>query len=248
MKIYTFILWMLMCTVPGAAQPYFGVSKNFPEALLATDPSVLKEVVYVGINECNVFDRRVNKSIMLKAYVFKAIWENGGSTQVIINPEVGTMDAAAGEARKYAVITGRLPFCLRRYIDRVVIHAGDEAFGGGNRGLLFYTGKTRVLEEKGTLEEIVVHEAAHNLGQEIGSEAQWLTAQEKDTAFISEYARKFPLREDVSESFLAWLIVRYYKNRITPGKANTISTLIPARLQYFDEQQYDVHPVKINTP
>ena len=65
------------------------------------------------------------------------------------------------------------------------------------------------------LDETLVHEAAHtSLDPTHASSAGWLAAQAADGVFISTYAADHPLREDVAESFLTYLAVRYRSDRM----------------------------------
>jgi hypothetical protein len=71
----------------------------------------------------------------------------------------------------------------------------------------------------------------------------WIAAQNADRVFISTYARDNPTREDIAETFLPWLMVRYRRDRITATLAQQIESTVPARLAYFDRQNFNVAPV-----
>ena len=73
--------------------------------------------------------------------------------------------------------------------------------------------------------------------------AGWIAAQGKDPAFISTYARDNPTREDIAESFLPYLAVRYRPERISQTLANTILQTIPNRIAYFDSLGLNMLPV-----
>src|SRR6185503_11727901 len=64
-----------------------------------------------------------------------------------------------------------------------------------------------------------------------------------DPEFISTYARDNPTREDVAESILTWLAVRYRGSRISLSLSNTIATTIPNRLAYFDSLNLEMYPI-----
>ncbi|MEX2271213.1 MAG: hypothetical protein WD690_07080 [Vicinamibacterales bacterium] len=68
--------------------------------------------------------------------------------------------------------------------------------------------------------------------------------QAQDNTFISTYARDNPTREDLAESFLPYLAVRYRPERITQALADTIRHAIPNRIAYFDAQSFGVAPVE----
>jgi hypothetical protein len=72
--------------------------------------------------------------------------------------------------------------------------------------------------------------------------AGWIAAQIADSGFISTYARDNPQREDIAESFLPYLAVRYRSDRITQGLKDTIDQTIPHRIAYFDGLGLAMYP------
>ncbi|MFW6224442.1 MAG: hypothetical protein ACOC4R_02150, partial [Bacteroidota bacterium] len=96
----------------------------------------------------------------------------------------------------------------------------------------------------GILEETLVHEASHtSLNATHATSEGWIEAQDIDGAYISTYAKDYPEREDIAESFLPWLAVRYRRDRISDDDYNTITETIPNRLKYFDDMDFDMFPV-----
>ena len=94
------------------------------------------------------------------------------------------------------------------------------------------------------MEEILVHEAAHSALDIAHKDSPgWRAAQAADGVFISEYARDHPDREDIAESFLPYLAVRYRPERLTDAERAVILTTIPNRLIYFDEQDSTCRPI-----
>ena len=133
----------------------------------------------------------------------------------------------------------------REDVETVWIHKGTEPFGGGNNNLLIHIGQADRYLQDGILEETFVHEAAHtSLDATHASAPGWLAAQSADPTFISTYARDFPGREDIAESFLPYLAIRYRLERISPSLANTIVQTMPNRIAYFDNQSFDMHPIE----
>jgi len=76
----------------------------------------------------------------------------------------------------------------------------------------------------------------------------WREAQRDDGAFISDYARDFPQREDLAESFGPWFALRHVPDRLTTQERWTIATTMPNRLAYFDEQGFDMEPYTLAPP
>ena len=76
----------------------------------------------------------------------------------------------------------------------------------------------------------------------------WREAQRDDGAFISDYARDHPSREDLAESFGPWFALRYVPDRLTAEQRWAIATTIPNRLAYFDGQGFDMSPYTLAAP
>ena len=93
------------------------------------------------------------------------------------------------------------------------------------------------------IEETMLHEAGHAAWDRSRRDSPgWLAAQEADGVFISRYARDYPRREDVTESFTAYFALRYFPARLTAAQRAVIPRTIPNRLAYFDEQEFDMSP------
>ena len=216
-----------------------------PDIITASDPTTFQTLTASGRGIRTMFDRRVNAFVQFDAYLFDATFSDGLSAEFQVNPEFGSSETARLEAEKYAVVIGRIPKALRTSVLTVWIHKGVQPFGGGNNNLLIHVGQGDIYIADGILEETFVHEAAHtSLDAAHATSAGWLSAQVKDVNFISSYARDNPAREDVAESVLTWLAVRYRASRIDPAQVAKIQQAIPNRLAYFDALNLVVLPVR----
>ncbi len=225
--------------------PYSGTIFVNPDIITSDDPSTLESTTYIGRGEREVYDRRVKKRIKVQAYLFKIVWNDDLQAEVVVNPEFGSVAAATVEAEKYAYLIGQLPHCLRTEVKKIAIHKGKELFGGGIDGLLIHTAQADEYEADGILEETLAHEATHASLQAQGELADWIAAQKKDKRFISTYAAERPQAEDVAESFLMWLAVRYKSDKIPSDDFEIITKTIPHRLTYFDQQDFDMYPLEM---
>ena len=100
-------------------------------------------------------------------------------------------------------------------------------------------------ESQGILEETLVHESAHSsLDSYHANNPDWLLAQKLDCNFISDYAKQHPAREDIAESYLTYLAVRYRSDRISPELKTMIESAIPNRIKYFDSQKFNMYPIE----
>ena len=134
---------------------------------------------------------------------------------------------------------------MRKDVKTVWIHKGNKPFGGGNNNLLIHTEQADSYVERGILEETLVHEASHtSLDADHAKNSDWIIAQNADGKFISNYARDYPVREDIAESFLPYLAVKFRSDKISAELKNTIETTIANRIEYFENQAFDLTPVK----
>ena len=173
------------------------------------------------------------------AWLFDARCDGGANNFEIRVHEDFTEAEAASAAQKYGHAVGRLPKVLRAGkgkatgVRKLYIHKGSYSwFASG------WNGKIGVYTERrhgADYEEVMVHEAAHvSLDDRVEPDPEWLAAQKADGAYISKYAKNYPQREDVAESFLAYLAARYLPSRISKSWETTILQTIPNRIAYFD--------------
>ena len=210
-----------------------------------SDPSAFQKITAMGRGERRTYDRRINGMNTINAYLYRIEWSDGMVTEAQVNPEFGD-SLAPLEARKYAIEVGRIPTCLRKDVRFLIIHQGKKPFGGGNHGILIHTGQSAEYERAGILEETLVHEASHtSLDDQFARNSDWLAAQKADVNFISNYAKDNPFREDVAETFLLWMAVRQVPRRISQKTFDTVSTIIPNRLAFWDRQNLPMTPFSL---
>ena len=219
--------------------PYAGTVWIDPDIITPSDPTALVSLTDAGRGERRMFDRRVNDWIVINAYLFLARFDDGLTAEIQVNPEFGSVSAARVEASKYGRLIGQLPTVLRTNVKTVWIHRGNQPLGGGNNNILIHADRAEQSMAKGYLEEELVHEAAHTsldptfMG--IVNAVDWRAAQTADGNFISDYARDHPEREDIAESFLPYLAVRYRSARISRSYERTILETMPNRIAYVDQ-------------
>jgi len=79
-------------------------------------------------------------------------------------------------------------------MDTITIHAGVEAFGGGNRDFLIHTDYAeQIYAPRKNLEETLIHEGAHtSIDGYLYNTPEWNAAVAADNKFASNYARDHP--------------------------------------------------------
>lgn len=240
------LLALLITSFHCLSQPYGGTIFVDEDIITSSDSSAFVNATYTGRGMKRVYDRRVSNWDTINAYLFEVVWNDGLNSEAVINPEFANVPSAEIEAEKYGRIIGQLPYCLRTDVDEIWIHKGVELFGGGLNSILIHTGQTEFYENNGILEETLVHEACHtSLDAAHSASAGWLNAQILDEGFISDYAEDFPYREDIAESFLMWMALRYREDRISTLDFNLITAAIPNRLTYFDGIVCDLFPFQV---
>lgn len=245
-----FLLLLISCEknddpieVKDPAPPFSGTFFLDPDIFTNSDRTTFLNLSFEGQDSRTMFDRRVDDWITVEAFLFQANYDDGLTTLIQVNPEFQTQILAENEATKYAEVIGRLPTVLRKDVETVWIHKGTELFGGGDKSILIHVGQTVNYENDGILEETLLHEASHtSLDAMHASSAGWINSQNSDGNFISTYARDNKLREDIAESFLVYVAVRYRSDRISSSLEKTIVETIPNRIEYFNNQSFDMYP------
>jgi hypothetical protein len=225
--------------------PYSGTVFINPNVITDTDPTAFETLTYTGTETRLMFDRRTDTFADTLAYLFDATYRDGLTIEMQVNAEFGSREAAEVQAEKYAAYIGKLPTLLRANVETSWIHRGDEAWGGGNRNILIHTDRGEQWENGdyvpggpgNYVEEALLHEGVHTSLDETHRAAPgWLTAQDADPTFISTYARDYPAREDLAESFVPYMIVRYRADRASARMVGTINVTISNRIAYFDAE------------
>ena len=234
--------------VDSKTPPFGGTIFIDPDIIKTTDPSTYRGATYKGRGVRTMFDRRNGGDwIQNKAYLFSATFKKGKAKRIVevqVNSEFSSVGASNVQVSKYMKALGRIPYMLLKDADTVWIHKGVEPFGGGNRNYLIHTGYGENYIRDGILEETFVHEGTHTSLDSYHYTSTWGCAQKSDVTFISNYARDYPDREDHSESFLMWMALKYRSERLSEDVKTKIKKAIPNRLQYYDDQSFNVYPVR----
>lgn len=233
-------------TIPAAVvqPPFQGTIFIDPDIITEADPTTFTGLVYAGQGTREMFDRRVDGWVTRAPYLFDASFSDGLTIEVQVNPEFASVAAAEAEALFYTDAVGRLPTALRRDVETIWIHQGVEPYGGGNQNILIHTGQSAEYIRLGILEETLVHEAAHtSMDGRYAASSGWLAAQSADPTFISNYARDFPSREDMAETLVPYLAVRYRSDRISSSMRAEIEGAIPNRIAFLNALGLDMFPI-----
>lgn len=238
------VITVLTQQIGHAAPPYSGTAYLDPDIITPADPTAFSGLAYAGTGQRIMFDRRPAAFVTLMPFLFNAGFVDSTTTiEVQVNPEFGTPEAAQIVAEKYARIVGQLPATGRSLARTMWIHKGDYPLGGGNNNFLIHTGRAESDERLGAFEEALLHESGHtSLDGAHGNAAGWVAAQRADPDFISTYARDNPTREDISESWVPYLMLRHKRDRFPAAMADVIQRTMPNRIAYFDSLTLNLVP------
>jgi hypothetical protein len=203
----------------------------FKNIITESDPNSFVSIRSNGEGERDVWDRRVNGSRRILFLLYIAAYDDGANVEVRLEKETFHAEADA-YSRHYSIPFGRLPRCIRQGVKALSIMGGSVPWGGGTDDIEIHNGYA--YENLGLLEEALVHEACHTSLPDLGLAPGWQAAQRDDPTFISNYARDNPQREDIAESFLAYIGLRYRPDRLTQDVRDKITTAISKRIGFFD--------------
>lgn len=214
------------------------ITKDSPSDFLAID--------FTGIEARETYDRRVESWVTLDSWIFTASYQCGRpEVEVVVNPEFSEAEALE-QATLFARVVGQMPIGARVGVDEIWVHDGIGAAGGGNNAINVHT--EEISRELQWIEEIFVHEGGHTsldyFWGGVVDETLWEEAVASDGQFISKYAADYPDREDIAESYGAFLIWALYRDYgLFPESAAGIEAKIPARLAYFESLGPDYGPL-----
>lgn len=229
---------------PPTKPPFSGTIFLDPDIIADKDPTTFVSLKATGKGMRRMYDRRLSAYKSFEATLFEAQFSDGLSVEVQVNPEF-RQEEAEKEAKRYLPVIGQLPYALRVDVKTVWIHKGTNPFGGGNQNLLIHTGQGEQYIKQGILAETFVHEASHtSLDAKHARHPGWLIAQKQDGQFISTYARDNPTREDIAETFLMYLAIRYRSHRISKELKQTLLQTVPHRIAYFYQQKLKMQPIQ----
>ena len=219
---------------PPADPAHHGTVWFDPDIVTEADPSSFEGLTYSGQQTRIMFDRRTAAFGDYDAHLFDARFGSETVVEIQVNPEFDR-ERAESEAIRHAEAIGRLPAFLFRDLKTVWIHDGVELYGGGNDNILIHTGQTASYVRDGVLDEVLIHEATHtSMDSYYARDPLWLAAQRADGVAISNYARDYPEREDLSETLAPYLALRHRRDRLDASQITELEERLANRILYLD--------------
>lgn len=204
-------------------------------------------------------------------YVYDAYFENGKIIEVLVYFKNTHKIKGEYLAEEYSYMLGQMPNVLLQRLDGAHIYADVQGISNASANTRIIN--IHVKGENGysfgkSIEELFIHELVHaSLDKPIHGTYKkvnkirhkndisksvklswrgWRKAVKGDKKkYVNDYA-KTTIHEDLAESFIAWIALRYSKRTSDWDKA-LIEKKVPNRMKFFDEQQFDMYPLVLNT-
>jgi len=102
----------------GSQPPFGDTAGTIFDIIQTTDPGVFSCLQYMGRENRQIWDKRVDDEPVVNTFLYTARYQDGANIEIAINPEFQTESSARGEAMRYVKPLGQLPTALRRGIKR----------------------------------------------------------------------------------------------------------------------------------
>jgi hypothetical protein len=224
-----------------------------PGMVTPDDPSALIEVVYV--KQATRYHARGatwtgKLSGPFQAHVFEARFAEGSTMNVVVETSIARSQAEQ-IANEVAFMYGQAPALLRAGMRDFIMLPGSGHPSSGPVTTFYVDIFYRMGE---MIEEGLIHDMAHaSLDWPARNEVYditdnvtllphpgvttregWLNAARLDDYYVSTYAKDNPEREDIAESIMPYLILRWRPERFDPYYLAFIEQVMPNRIAYLD--------------
>jgi len=248
-KLTIFSYLLIYCTCVNGQQTLFpnSVVSNDIDFITESDPDAYQELVFLGRDSREMpGDPKGGGLFDSNAFIFETRYNDGGSLEIWCHSAFETQELAQEYVEKLGPRLGKLPDFQRNLLDHVVIHKGDSGAFAEIEGQFFILYSDNMDKRISThdLEETVFHESVHASYQFMYQNDQsWLSAQEQDNAFVTDYAQDNPNLEDMAESALFAYTLITQPGRLEESIESWLLANIPNRLEWFGL----LYPIASNT-
>ena len=233
-------LFLVATAAPAMAKPIYpnSVVSNDLEFIASSDASAFACLRFEDRRTAEMPDRRKDGLMAKQTYIFMAHYTDGTSVGLWAHQDFKTKQRALTSVKPVAEAVGKLPTFMRKTLDHVVIHVGDETAFGESEGHFFvlYSENIKTRIRNHDLEETVFHESVHaTLDKRYANSSKWKKAQKADGDFITKYAKRLPKKEDLAESGLfAWTMIMH-PGRLPAKIEARARKIMPSRIAFFEE-------------
>ena len=236
----------LDAAAPATTQKSASVKPLFPNSVVSNDLDFIKSddptatftITSLGRQVKEMPDKRSDDLMAEGTLVLSLRYADGPQVEVWAAAAIGDETAAQSYATHIGRAIGKLPQWMRNELSHVVLHAGNEVAFAEEKGKFFVLYSENIDKRLAThdLEETVFHESVHaTLEARHANAPRWLSAQQADPGFITDYAAKLPRKEDLPESALFAFTLLQFPGRLPAKLEHDIRTIMPNRLEYLQE-------------
>jgi hypothetical protein len=211
-------------TLPNHKTLYVNSARE--ELFNDTDPSALDEIIYKGIEDRNVVDRRLGEPtygrVDQEYYIFDIIFIDGTEMEFLVNKEID-FEEAEKIVYEVSLLHGQLPTFLRTNFNFIALQPGYANVGILRYGYSFHLDYYKQGLNNGSMKHFLIHEVGHisldweqalpfdEAGGEYGYLQQeynpidgerWIEAQKKDEGFLTMYSEENPLVRLTDQGFM----------------------------------------------
>lgn len=211
------------------------VSTNI-DFITASDLDTYDSIQFVGLDNKEMPDSRNNQLFDTNTFIFNVTFTSGLDVEIWAHSSFGNVTAAQSYADKLTSRLGKLPLFMRNQLSHVVLHNGDAGAFAESEANFFviYSDNMDVRITNNDLEETVFHEAVHaTLDATYLDSNEWIQAQLLDDAFITQYARNNPDKEDMAETALFVYTMVKHPGRLSTETESWVQTNIPNRYSFL---------------
>lgn len=212
------------------------VSTNI-DFITASDLDTYDSIQFVGLDNKEMPDSRNNQLFDTNTFIFNVTFTSGLDVEIWAHSSFGAVSAAQNYAEKLTSRLGKLPLFMRNQLSHVVLHKGDAGAFAESEANFFviYSDNMDVRIANNDLEETVFHETVHaTLDATYLNSSEWIQAQQLDDAFITQYARNNPDKEDMAETALFIYTMVKHPGRLSQDIETWVLTNIPNRYSFLE--------------
>lgn len=215
----------------------FSVDGTGIDFIKPTDPDTFLSIEYKG-----QFNREIPSKGLFElndpnAYVFEASFTGGKKIGIWCRSNFGSVERATEYANKLTDKLGKLPVFMRDDLSHVAVIDGEGGASAEPDGKFFFIFSERIDKRiaGNQLEATVFHETAHvYFEKRYGESNEWLSAREKDGVFMTEYAKRFPVQEDIPETAIFVYTMVNNPGRLSESVEDWIRENIPNRYEFLE--------------
>jgi len=242
------IACLCIAATQASSDPIYpnSIASNDLDFITDADPHVFRCLEYAGRDRREMPDKRTDDLFAEGTFVFTAHFDDGTRVGIWAHPDFASVDTARNHVERITTPLGKLPTMMRQNLSHVVLHKGDETAFGEDQGHFFvlYSDNVNTRIRNHDIQETVFHESVHaTLDADWAQSPAWKRAQDKDGAFVTDYAADQPHREDMAESALFAYTILTHPGRLPNEVETRIKEIMPSRLAFFQTLFIEGGPV-----